>query len=161
MKRVVLALGVALVLAAPGVRAQGPNFGGMWKLNAAKSSPNITGNTPNIAFPSSLEVTQAGMALHVLATSVRQAPVTANYKLDGTMVPVEAPKGITETGAAKLDGQTLVITTKRSFTSPLGETVINFKEVWTVTGGNTLTIEKTRIEGSGETSTEKAVYDKA
>ncbi len=160
MKRGVLALAMALVLAGVGVRAQGPNFAGMWKLNAEKSSRNITGNTPNIAFASSLEVKQTGTELALLATSVRQAPFSATYKLDGTMVPVAAPKGITETGGAKIEGQTLVINTKRSFTSPLGETVINFKEVWTVTG-NVLTIEKTRIESTGETSTEKAVYDKA
>ena len=59
---------------------------------------------------------------------------------------------------SKIEGQTVVITTKRSFSSPAGDTVVNFKEVWTL-NGTVLTIEKTRIE-DGETATEKAVYDK-
>jgi hypothetical protein len=80
------------------------------------------------------------------------------YKLDGSQVKVQAPPGITETGMAKIEGQTLVITSRRSFTSPAGETVVNFKEVWSV-NGNVLTIEKTRVE-EGESATEKAVYDK-
>ena len=159
MTRVVLALGVALVLAAPGVRAQGrPDFSGIWKINAAKSGA-VTGNTPNVAFPSQLEVKQSATELYVASTSVRQAPVTATYKLDGSTVTVGAPRGITETAAAKLDGATVVIATRRSFTSPLGETVITFKETWSVTG-TVLTIEKSRIE-DGESLTEKAVYDKA
>jgi hypothetical protein len=53
----------------------------------------------------------------------------------------------------------LVIMTRRSFTSPLGETVINFKKRGT-SNGNVLTIEKSRLE-EGESITEKAVYDKA
>ena len=160
MKRVAIALGVALALGVPptaGAQAR-PDFSGTWKLNAAKSGA-VTGNTPNIAFPSQLEVKQSATEFYVAGTSVRQAPVTATYKLDGSTVPVNAPRGITETAAAKFEGINVVITARRSFTSPAGETVINFKEVWTVTG-NVLTIEKTRIE-SGESASEKAVYDKA
>ena len=160
MKRAVIALGVAVLLGVvPAVLAQArPDFSGTWKLNAAKSG-SITGNTPNIAFPSQLEVKQSPTEVSVLGTSVRQAPVKAVYKLDGSTVTVEAPRGITETAQAKLEGANVVITSRRSFTSPAGETVINFKEVWTVSGA-VLTIEKTRIEGT-ENSTEKAVYDKA
>jgi hypothetical protein len=159
MKRGLVALGLLLSLAAPGLLAQAkPEFSGIWKLNAAKSGA-VTGNTPNIAFPSQLEVKQSATEFYVQGTSVRQAPSTANYKLDGSTISVEAPRGITETAQGKIEGANMVITTRRSFTSPLGETVINFKEVWTV-NGNVLTIEKTRIE-DGETSSEKAVYDKA
>jgi hypothetical protein len=159
MKRVVIALGVALLCAAPGLRAQAkPDFSGTWKINAAKSG-QVTGNTPNVAFASQLDVKQTATELSLAATSVRQAPTMAIYKLDGSTVTVSAPKGITETAQAKLDGMNLVITTRRSFTSPLGETVINFRETWTV-NGNVLTIEKSRLE-EGESVTEKAVYDKA
>ena len=160
MTRVAITLCLALTLAvASQAVAQGKaDFSGTWRFNQAKSSPGIAGNTPNIPFPSQLVVKQSPTEFYVASTSVRQAPLTATYKLDGSKVTVDAPRGITETGDAKFDGATLVINTRRSFTSPAGETVINFKEIWSVNGG-VLTIEKTRIE-DGETSSEKAVYVK-
>lgn len=160
MRRVVIALGLALMLGipqAPFAQAT-PDLSGTWRFNQGKSSPGIAGNTPNIPFPSQIVVKQSPTEIYVASTSVRQAPVTATYKLDGSRVAVEAPRGITETGVATFEGATLVITSRRSFTSPAGETVVEFREVWTLSG-NVLTIEKTRIEG-GESTTEKAAYDK-
>jgi hypothetical protein len=161
MKQIAIVLGLALVLGvAPGALAQStPDFSGKWKLNQTKSSPGIAGNTPNIAFPSELVVKQAGGELVVQSTSVRQAPVSANYKLDGSKITVAAPRGINETAEAKLDGPKVVIMSRRSFSSPAGDQVVNFKEVWSV-DANVLTIEKTRIE-EGETATEKGVYEKS
>lgn len=135
-----------------------PDFSGTWRFNQAKSSPNIAGNTPIVPFPSQLVVKQTPTEFHVEGTSVRQQPTSAVFKLDGSKVSIKAPSGITETGEARLEGTALVITTRRSFTSPLGETVVDFKEVWTLSG-NALTIEKTRTE-SGDSATEKAVFDK-
>ncbi len=163
MKRIVIVLGVAMGLmlgAAPDALAQAkPDFSGTWKFNQTKSTPGIAGNTPNIAFPSQIVVKQTPTELSVQSTSVRQAPLSGNYKLDGSKVTVEAPRGITETGEAKFDGSNVVITSRRSFSSPAGGQVVNFKEVWTL-DGNVLTIQKTRIE-DGESNTEKAVYDKS
>ena len=161
MKRIVTILGVALLLCvAQDVLAQAkPDYSGTWKFNQLKSTPGIAGNTPNIAFPSQIVIKQTETELSVQSTSVRQAPVSANYKLDGSKVTVEAPKGITETGEAKFEGASVVITSRRSFSSPAGDQVVNFKEVWTL-DGNVLTIMKTRIE-DGESNTEKAVYDKS
>jgi hypothetical protein len=161
MKQIAIVLGLALVLGvAPDALAQAkPDFSGTWKLNQGKSSPGIAGNTPNIAFPSQLVVKQAGEEFVVQSTSVRQSPLSATYKLDGSKVDVAAPRGITETGEAKLDGPKLVIMSRRSFSSPAGDQIVNFKEVWSV-DGNVLTIEKTRIEDSSS-MTEKGVYDKS
>ena len=160
MKQAAILAGVclALVLQISGLAQARPDFTGTWRFNQAKSNPNIAGNTPNIPFPSQIVVKQTPAEFHVASTSVRQQPLSATYKLDGSKVTVQAPSGITETGEARFEGSNVVITSRRSFTSPLGETVVEFKEVWTV-NGTALTIEKTRIE-SGETSTEKAVYDK-
>lgn len=161
MKRIVTLLSVALVLcAATQVLAQGTtDYSGTWKFNQTKSTPGIAGNTPNIAFPSQIVVKQSAGEINVASTSVRQAPLNATYKLDGSKVTVEAPRGITETGEAKFEGPNVVITSRRSFSSPAGDTVVNFKEIWRL-DGNVLTIEKTRLE-DGESNTEKAVYDKA
>jgi hypothetical protein len=160
MKRWTIVLSVALALGAQAMSlAQtAPDFTGIWRLNQAKSSRAIVGNTPDIQFPSQLEVKQSSADLAIVATSVRQQPVSAVYKLDGSKVNVQAPEGITETGEATLNGATLVITSRRTFSSPAGDVVVDFKEVWTRNGGE-LTIEKTRTQ-SGESSTQKAVYDK-
>ena len=160
MTRWTIALSIALALGAQAMSlAQtAPDFTGTWRLNQAKSSRAIVGNTPDIQFPSQLEVKQSSADLAIVATSVRQQPVSAVYKLDGSKVNVQAPEGITETGEATLNGAPLVITSRRTLSSPAGDGVVDFTEVWTRNGGE-LTIEKTRTQ-SGESSTQKAVYDK-
>src|SRR5215510_4260891 len=133
-----------------------PDFSGTWKISQSKSSRSVVGNTPDIQFPSQLDVKQTPTDIAVVATSVRQRPVSATYKLDGSKVNVQAPEGITETGQAMLNGSNLVITSRRSFSSPAGDVVVDFKEVWTVSGSE-LAVEKTRTQ-SGDSSTQKAVY---
>jgi hypothetical protein len=160
MRRWTITVSVALTLAAQGISiAQAaPDFSGTWRLNQAKSSRAIVGNNPDIQFASELEVKQSATDISIVATSIRQQPVSAVYKLDGSKVSVKAPEGITESGEAKLNGATLVITSRRSFSSPAGDIVVDFKEVWSRTG-NELSVEKTRTQ-SGDSSTQKAVYDK-
>ena len=160
MKRVMIVLGVALTLGVQtAVLAQArPDYSGTWRFNQAKSSPNIAGNTPNVPFPSQIVVKQTPTELSVASSSVRQQPMSAVYKLDGSKVTVQAPSGILETGEARFEGANVVITSRRSFASPAGETVVDFKEIWSL-GGNTLTIEKTRTQ-EGESTSEKAVFDR-
>ena len=87
------ALGVALALGAQTVTlAQArPDFSGTWRFNQAKSSPNTAGNTPDIPFPSQIVVKQTATESPSTSTSVRQQPVSAVYKLDGSKVTVQAP----------------------------------------------------------------------
>jgi hypothetical protein len=160
MKSFVMAAGLCLALGTmtEALAQARPDFSGTWKFNQAKSNPGLAGNTPTIPFPSQIVVKQTAGELSMEASSVRQLPISAVFKLDGSKVNLKAPSGITETGEARLDGSALVVTSRRSFTSPAGETIVDFKERWTV-NGNVLTIEKTRIEG-GDSISEKAVYDK-
>jgi hypothetical protein len=160
MTRLMIVLSVALALGAQAVAlAQArPDFSGTWRLNVGKSGPNVAGNTPNIPFPSQILVKQTATDISVESTSVRQQPIAAVYTLDGSKVNVQTPEGITETGEAKLDGGNLSISSRRSFSSPAGDVVVEFKEVWSL-AGNVLTIQKTRTQ-SGDSTTEKAVYDK-
>ena len=155
---IVFGVAVALGVQATTIAQTRPDFSGTWRFNQGKSNPNIAGNTPNIPFPSQILVAQTPTEISVESTSVRQQPVSAVYKLDGSKVTVQAPPGISETGEAKFDGANLVITSRRSFASPAGEVVVDFREVWDL-AGSVLTIEKTRIQ-NGDTSTVKAVYDK-
>jgi len=160
MKQLVIVLGVALTLGVQAVAlAQArPDFSGTWKFNQAKSSPNIAGNSPDLPFPSQIVVKQTPTELSVAGSSVRQQSSSAVFKLDGSKVTVQAPQGISETGEAKFEGTTVVITSRRSFPSPAGDIVADFKEIWSLSG-NVLTIVKTRTQ-EGESTSEKAVFDK-
>jgi hypothetical protein len=158
-----MAFTVALVIlglsAAPGVFAQTkPDLSGTWVLNYDKSGPEVAGNGADVPFPSQLVVTQSPTELSVKRSSVRQAPFAAAYKLDGSRVTAEAPDGITETGEARFDGATLVITSRRSFSSPVGDTVVEFQEIWTLSG-NALSVKKTMTQ-EGESQTATAVYER-
>ena len=158
----ILAFAVALTtlgLAPPGARAQArTDLAGTWVLNYDKSGPEVAGNGADVPFPSQLVVTQSATELSVKRSSVRQAPFAAVYKLDGTPVTVEAPDGITETGQARFDGAMLVITSRRSFSSPAGDTVVEFQEIWTLSG-NALSVKKTMTQ-EGDSQTATAVYEK-
>ena len=56
------------------------------------------------------------------------------------------------------NGATLVITSHRSFSSPVGDTVVEFHEIWTLSG-NALSVKKTMTQ-EGESQTATAMYDK-
>jgi hypothetical protein len=136
-----------------------PDLSGTWLLNFDKSGPEVAGNGADVPFPSQMVVVQSPAELSVKRSSVRQSPFAAVYKLDGSRINVEAPGGITETGEARFDGSTLVITSRRSFSSPAGDTVVDFTEVWSITN-NVLTVKKTMTQ-EGESQTASAVYDKS
>jgi hypothetical protein len=161
MNRVVIALIVALGLATPpwAFAQARPDLSGTWRLNFDKSGPGVAGNGADVPFPSQLVITQSATELSVKRSSVRQAAFAAVYKLDGSRVNVEAPAGITETAEARFDGATLVIASRRSFPSPAGDIVVEFREILSVSG-NVLTVKKTMTQ-DGESQTESAVYDKA
>ena len=159
MHRLAIALVVIVPLAASHVLAQAtPNLSGRWLLNYERSGRGVTGNSPDVVFPSELTVSQTPTELSVRRASVRQAPFSAVYKLDGSRITVDAPAGISETAQAKFDGATLVITYRRSFSSPAGDVVTDFREDWNV-NGTMLTIKKT-VTQEGESQTETAAYDK-
>jgi hypothetical protein len=154
-----LIVATLVLLASQGSIAQGrPDLNGTWVLNFDKSGPEVAGNGADVPFPSEMVVVQSPAELSVKRSSVRQSPFAAVYKLDGSKVTVEAPADIKETGEAKFDGANLVVTSRRLFSSPAGDTVVDFTEVWTLSG-NTLTVKKTMTQ-EGESQTATAVYDK-
>lgn len=160
MNRAVMTLIVTFGLVTPPVAfAQvRPDLSGTWRLNYDKSGPGVAGNGADVPFPSEMVIAQTATELSVRRSSVRQAPFAAVYKLDGSRVNVQAPAEITETGEATFDGPTLVITSRRSFSSPAGVTVTEFREILILTG-NVLTVKKTMTQ-EGESQTESAIYEK-
>jgi len=153
-----VALAVMFIIAAAAQAQTPPDLTGTWHLNQDKSGASVGGNGVSVVFSSEIVMKQNPTELQMTASGFRQDPVTALFKLDGSDVALQAPRGITDTGHATFEGRDLVITHKRSFTSPLGETVVQFKEIYSV-NGNELTVTKTQTDDSG-TATAKAVYDK-
>ena len=158
MSVVALTAAVALAVSVP-ARTQGkPNFSGRWTYNQALSGQRTSGNNPLVSFPSELLIKQTPAELHWQASTVRQDAITAIFKLDGSDVTMAGSPEMTITGKAMLEGDTLVITSRRSYSSPAGDISTDFKEVYSV-AGDVLTVEKTQTTG-GISSTLKAVYNK-
>jgi hypothetical protein len=147
--------------AAPGVASAQtkPDFSGTWIYNQAQSARGTAGNNPVVPFPSEIHITQTGSEMHWEGRTVRQDPVRAVFKLDGSEVPMTGSEGITSKGRAVLEGASLVITSSRSYSSPAGEIVTEYKEIYSV-AGDVLTVEKTQSTG-GISNTLKAVYNRA
>jgi hypothetical protein len=154
------ALTAALVLCVSmPARTQGiPNFSGRWIYNQALSDPRTSGNNPLVSFPSELLIKQTPVELHWQASTVRQDPIAAIFKLDGSEVAIAGAPEMTMTGKALPEGDRLVITSKRSYASPAGDITTDFKEVYSI-AGDVLTVEKTQTTG-GVSSTLKAVYNR-
>lgn len=160
MKQWIPVLGVAWVLGLqPTALGQGqPDFSGAWTFSQEKSSDGLSGNSPDLQFPTQIVVRQSADELFVEASSVRQGTLAATFTLDGSTVTVAAPPGMTAAGTAMLEGATVVVSTRRSYSSPAGEISVEFKETWRL-AGNDLTVEKTRTQ-AGDSVTATAVYDK-
>lgn len=160
MKRWVASVAAVIVVVPLLLGAQAkPDFSGKWTFNQSKSSRGTSGNSPVIPFPTELVIKQTPAELHLQTSTVRQEGHEAVYKFDGSEIEVDAPEGITEKAKAIWDGPKLVISSRRSFSSPAGEIVMEFKETWTL-NDSILTIEKSRT-AEGQTDTVKAVFERS
>jgi hypothetical protein len=150
----------AALTASASVLAQAkPDFSGIWIYDQAQSGRGTAGNNPVVPFPTELHIKQSATELHWEAHTVRQDSLTAVFSLDGREVAIAGSAEITMKGKAVLEGDRLVITSTRSYSSPAGDVVTEFKEVYS-RAGNTMTVEKTQSTG-GISSTLKAVYTRA
>jgi hypothetical protein len=106
---------------APSVPTGPGKFTGHWR------STQSGGNALPVVIPSDLIVSHHPDELHVETGTSRQDPFNAAYKLDGSEVSVVAPAGITELARAVVQGETVVVTSKRSFTSPAGKIELDIR----------------------------------
>jgi hypothetical protein len=160
VKRISLLVAVSAVLAVPAITStQGkPDFSGVWIYNQAQSGRGTSGNSPVVSFPTELHIKHLPGELQWEGRTVRQDPVSAVFKLDGTEVVMKGDPETTMKGKAVLEGDKLVITSSRSYSSPAGDIVTEYKEVYSL-AGDMLTVEKTQSTG-GISNTLKAVYTK-
>jgi len=134
------------------------DFTGVWIYNQAQCARGTSGNSPVVSFPTEIHIKQSPGELQWEGHTVRQDSVTAVFKLDGTEVPMKGNEETTLKGKATMEGDKLVIVSSRSYSSPIGDIVTDYKEVYSLSG-NVLTIEKTQSTG-GVSNTLKAVYNK-
>ena len=161
MKKLMLIVVVApaLALAAQGSTLAGTDLAGTWAYNRVLSDPRTSGNSPTVAFYSEVVITEAADGFRWEGSTVRQDGMTVDYTLDGTEVEVPGQPGVTTKSKAVLEGETLVITSTRSFPSPAGDMVADFREVYSVDGDGRLTIEKTQ-KTAFTSATLKGVYER-
>jgi hypothetical protein len=160
MKPIVIVMGAMLAMASAAIThgQAKTDFSGKWTYDQAKSGRGTAGNAPQVSFPTDLVIKHTLTEVDLETSTSRQDVIKMVCKLDGSEIAVPGPAGITLKAKARMDGDKLVIESKRSFTSPAGEITNEFKEVYTLTGGS-LTVEKTVTTGGVE-STAKAVYNK-
>jgi hypothetical protein len=168
-KHILIVLGTAL-LSLPALAAAA-NFSGAWVRDAAKSDrPPDTmywltrdeggrggggrgrgGNQPPMAIQQdagSLQVTDPGGSVH-------------KYMLDGKPHTTPTATGIQKaTITAKVEGDTLVISTAQPYGGMPGNVTLDIKEVWALSpDGKTLTVTTTRNSAATKTVT-KQIYNK-
>ena len=155
-----VAVAPALTLAAQAPMLTGTDFVGTWTYNRVLSDPRTSGNSPTVPFYAEVVIAATADGFRWEGSTVRQDGTTVDYTLDGAEVTVPGQEGITTITQAVLEGETLVITSTRSFMSPAGEMVATFREVLSVDGEGRLTIEKTQST-TGNSATLKGVYERA
>jgi hypothetical protein len=133
---------------------QGP-FSGRWIYDVQASGEQDGGT----AVPSELQLARTADELHLQGLTERQDTTDAVYKLDGSEVRVTVGPGITATGRARVEGDTIVVTSRRTFPSPSGdEVVVDLSDVYTVKG-DVLTVQRRQTVG-GATSAARGVYNR-
>lgn len=159
MKRMLVVLSTAVALVVPTLVHAQANFSGKWTYDQAKSGRGTAGNNPSVSFPTDLVIKHTPTEFDLETSTTRQEAVKAVYKLDGSEMTVPGgAAGVTLKGKARVEGDKLVIESTRSFSSPAGPIVNEFKEVYSVSG-NALTVEKTQNIG-GQHNVGTAVYNK-
>jgi hypothetical protein len=110
------------------------------------------GGNRGSGIPSELVINHTETELHVHGSTVRQDPLNAVYKLDGTEADIPGPPGITERGRVTTEGDKVIIITKRSFNTPSGEMVAEIRDTFSLMG-EVLTVERQQtVDGHDNTA---------
>lgn len=156
--RAEIAAGGAARPGRPAVVPAGPGrLTGRWIVSESFDEDGRRNRRP--PFHSEIVMNHTSDRIEFQGSTSRQEPIYAAYRLDGSETRVEAPPGITETGRVSVEGEKIVITTRRAFSSPAGDIVAEIREAYSVSG-DTLTLERTQVV-DGESTSAKAVYRKA
>jgi len=116
---------------------------GTWTVDRSATQEGRGRGIAGIPVASTLTIKLAPDAVSVDSdTGSGQTVQTSVYKLDGSMNTVPGPLGWDTKARAAWEGETLVVTTRRSMTGPTGPMGVDVRDVYTVSG-DVLTIERT------------------
>jgi hypothetical protein len=158
---------LAFTLAIPAVaRAQHPSFEGTWNLNEPRENRGkpVGGPEGPVAsggqdgFHPVLVVKQTAVELVVEGRSYHQNPDVRTIKLDGKELSADTPSGKV-TSRAAWDNSRLVVNSKRTFGSPMGDITVETREIYSLVNGM-LNLERDETTMSGATR-KLAIYGKA
>lgn len=164
---VLAAATVALVLAVPAVgKAQArPDLSGTWSLVEPGAAERLQPFPDGFlavggqdGFNPRVIIKQTPTELRIESYAFHQDPQVVAYKLNGMETTFTGPAGTTK-ATATWDGAKLVITAKRTFSSPLGDIGIDTREVYYLIDG-VLTLDRTETTQAGSTR-KRARYSKA
>jgi hypothetical protein len=148
-----LAAGAAPARAVPTVTPKGPGrLTGNWVMTEAIGG----GGNNGMLLHSQIAIDHTANQLEFLGTTSRQEPTYGMFRIDGTEIQMDGGPGITQTGRVSMEGDKVVLAMKRSFSSPIGETVVEVREAFSL-NGDSLVMERTENVG-GQTSNGKATY---
>lgn len=167
----------AIALASAAAFAQKtPNFSGTWTLDKERSEINDRSRIEAMT----MTVGQTADTLEIATETKRMAPeaggrggmgggrfggadgkFTYSLKERETTTEQATPRGpVPVTLSAKLDGATLKLTQKRTFSGQMGEITATSKEEWSLSAdGKTLTVKRS-LEGPMGTNTSTLVFTK-
>jgi hypothetical protein len=138
-----------------------PDFSGTWTFNATLTAgPAVAGASTGqqITWPTTLEITQSASDIEVRSSTRQQFTQRLPLKFDGSESTVMGGGDITIRAASGWEGDRLIVKSRRSFASPLGEVVVELKEAYGLVDGN-LVVERTETQ-AGKPATRRIVYSK-
>ena len=183
MKKNLVLAALSMLVFAFAVSAQkATDFSGTWSLDVSKSKLGDR----NMIESQTLTVTQTATDITIQPATKRLPPpadapmgggggrmgggmmgggdTATTYTLDGKdkTVELEGPMGkMPVSMKAKVDGAKLILSTARTFNSPMGEVSMTTKETWELSAdGTTLTINAERTSPRGADSTTKVFVKK-
>jgi hypothetical protein len=140
----------------PTVTPKGPGrLTGNWVMTEAIGG----GGNSGMSLHSNLAIDHTPNQFQFLGTTSRQDPIYGMFSLNGTEIRMDGAPGVTQTGRVTTEGDKVVLTMKRSFSSPTGEPVaVEVREAFS-RNGDSLVMERTESVG-GQTFSGKATYKK-
>jgi hypothetical protein len=109
-------------------------------------------------FHPTMVIKQTAADITIEGQTYHQDPDVAVYKFNGSETTTTGEDGVTKSKAA-WEGGKLVVTSKRTFSSPVGDISVDTKDVYSLVNGM-LTFERTQTTQAG-TTRKLATYGKA
>lgn len=143
-----------------------PDFSGTWSLIEPRDDRGSPVGGPDgplasggqDGFNPSVVIKQSASELQFEGRTYHQDLAVHVYRLDGTVTTYDTPSGRV-TAKASWEGGKLVVNSKRTFGTPMGDMTVETKEIFSLANG-LLNLQRDETTASG-TTRKLAIYKKA